>query len=400
MNPSIRALYELAEKPQKHIIGLMSGTSLDGLDIALCRLEGQGEQTKVDLLKFETCDYSKDVKQRLKAISSKPQVSLEEVCLMHTWLGQFHGKLIGEALQSWEIQKEEIDCIASHGQTIYHAPRIQHQQADIPNTTLQIGDADHLATSTGILTISDFRQKHTSAGGEGAPMVSLADRILFTHEDEDRVLLNIGGIANFTWLPSKKNTPEKSVTTDTGTGNTLIDAAMQHYFSEDFDKDSKKARSGKVNNELLDLLKEHEYFEKRFPKTTGPEVFNLRWINSILNESGLSVDKPEDLIATLTRLSAETIVDAILKVPVITKEAVIYVSGGGIHNPLLMEWIQELLAGYEIRNFNEIGFNPDAKEAVLFAVLANEMLSGKGFSVDTENGLKENVNFGKISFPV
>jgi len=231
-------------------------------------------------------------------------------------------------------------------------------------------------------------------------MVSLADRILFTHEDEDRVLLNIGGIANFTWLPSKKNTPEKSVTTDTGTGNTLIDAAMQHYFSEDFDKDSKKARSGKVNNELLDLLKEHEYFEKRFPKTTGPEVFNLRWINSILNESGLSVDKPEDLIATLTRLSAETIVDAILKVPVITKEAVIYVSGGGIHNPLLMEWIQELLAGYEIRNFNEIGFNPDAKEAVLFAVLANEMLSGKGFSVDTENGLKENVNFGKISFPV
>jgi len=400
MNPSIRALYELAEKPQKHIIGLMSGTSLDGLDIALCRLEGQGEHTKVDLLKFETCDYSKDVKQRLKVISSKPQVSLEEVCLMHTWLGQFHGKLIAEALQSWEIQKEEIDCIASHGQTIYHAPRIQHKQADIPNTTLQIGDADHLATTTGILTISDFRQKHTSAGGEGAPMVSLADRILFTHEEENRVLLNIGGIANFTWLPSKKNTSEKSVTTDTGTGNTLIDAAMQHYFSEDFDVDSKKARSGNVNKELLDLLKKHEYFEKGFPKTTGPEVFNLRWINRVLSESGLSVGNPEDLIATLTRFSAETIADAILEVPAITKKAVIYVSGGGIHNPQLMDWIGELLPEFTIQNFNKIGFDPDAKEAVLFAVLANETLSGKGFPVDTENGLKKNVNFGKISFPV
>lgn len=399
MNLSIRNLAGIASKPAKHIIGLMSGTSLDGLDIALCEVRGSGEDTSVELIQFETSPYSHEIKKKLKKISSVTRVSLEQVCLMHTWLGDYHGKLILETLDKWGLEPDEIDCIASHGQTIYHAPFIQHQKKGIPNTTLQIGDGDHIARKTGILTISDFRQKHTAAGGEGAPMVSLVDRILFSHEKENRVLLNIGGIANFTWLPALRKNHQPSITTDTGPGNTIIDAAAQEYFDRDFDKDSKIAKKGTVNHEALGLFKSHPYFGKQMPKTTGPEVFNLDWVNKTLRENLVSISKPEDLVATLTRFSAETIAEAILKMQEIDETAVIYVSGGGIHNPLMMEWSQEIMGGFNIKNFKEIGFDPDAKEAVLFAVLANETLSGSGFAIDECSNGNEPVNFGKISFP-
>lgn len=377
----------------------MSGTSLDGLDIALCEIRGSGKETAIDLLEFETFDYDAETKKRLKKISSISQVSLEEVCLMHTWLGDYHGKLIIQALETWQLSSADIDCIASHGQTIYHAPAIQHKQEGMPDTTLQIGDGDHIARKTGILTISDFRQKHTAAGGEGAPMVSLVDRVLFGHPSEDRILLNIGGIANFTWLPAVESSDKSSVTTDTGPGNTLIDQATQKYFSKDYDKGSLIARKGSVDKNLLSALKEHEYFQKTMPKTTGPEVFNLDWVNETLENYKISKPDPEDLIATLTSFSAETIADSISQFRAKNNSTTVYVSGGGIHNPLLMEWLQELLPEFSIRNFEEIGFNPDAKEAVLFAVLANETLSGSGFRMNTKKNMNEKVNFGKISLP-
>lgn len=399
MNPSIKQLMDISAKPSRKIIGLMSGTSLDGLDIALCEIKGSGGDTTVELLEFETFDYDAETKKRLKKISSVPKVSLDEVCLMHTWLGDYHGKLIRQALETWQLSAADIDCVASHGQTIYHAPAIQHRQEGMPNSTLQIGDGDHIARISGILTISDFRQKHTAAGGEGAPMVSLVDRVLFGHPSEDRILLNIGGIANFTWLPAGDSSDKDSVTTDTGPGNTLIDQATQKYFSNDFDKDSRIARRGTVDQNLLSVLKDHEYFQKTMPKTTGPEVFNLGWIDKTLDEHNIAEPEPADLIATLTRFSAETIADAIAQIQYENNSAIVYVSGGGIHNPLLTEWLQELLPDHPIRNFEEIGFNPDAKEAVLFAVLANETLSGNGFAMDTEQDTKQKVNFGKISFP-
>lgn len=402
MNPSIKRLAEIAEKPERIIIGLMSGTSLDGLDISLCRITGSGKRTSVELTEFTTHTYSADMKKSLETISSKPTVSLEGVCLMHSRLAEVHGEMILEALKKWDYKPEQIDCIASHGQTIYHAPHHQHGQAGVGHTTLQIGDGDHLAMKTGILTISDFRQKHTAAGGEGAPMASLVDSILFGDVKEDRILLNIGGIANFTWLSAtkEKSAPIIPLTTDTGPGNTLIDAAMREYFSRNFDRDSEVAKAGTVDQEVLQILREHDYFYKTMPKTTGPEVFNLDWVQNIIAVSNLSMPKPEDLVATLTRFSAETIAETIQQIPGLSADAVVYASGGGVHNPLLMEWLQELLPGLAIRNFNQIGFDPDAKEAVLFAVLANEMLAGEGFLINPGTEEQKKVNFGKISFPV
>ncbi|MEL7832664.1 anhydro-N-acetylmuramic acid kinase [Fodinibius sp. Rm-B-1B1-1] len=395
MNPSVKKLIETASKESKLIIGLMSGTSLDGLDIALAKVAGSGANTSVELLKFMTKDYQPELKKRLKAISSVPQVSLEKVCLLHSKLAELHAEFILSALDQWDITPNQIDCIASHGQTIYHAPKIQHQQDDMPNTTLQIGDGDHLAHKTGILTISDFRQKHTAAGGEGAPMVSFVDRALYTHKTKDRILLNIGGIANFTYLPSREKSAPV-ITTDTGPGNTLIDASMQSYFSKPFDKDGQIAQSGSVHKLSLEKLKADPYFQKPLPKTTGPEVFNLEWVQQQLDTLETEQLAPKNLVATLTHLSAQTIAESIKKVVPNLTDTTIYVSGGGFHNPALMQGIAESLPGCRIESFAEIGFDPDAKEAVLFAVLANEMLSGEGFLMDTD---KEKINFGKISFP-
>lgn len=399
MNPSIQQLADISRKPVKNIIGLMSGTSLDGLDIALCNIRGSGKDTEVELQEFDTISYSPTIKKRLRAITSVPEASLEEVCLLHSWLGNYHGKLILRTLKKWETDPSGIDCIASHGQTIYHAPKLQHEQEDMPSATLQIIDGDHIALKTGILTVSDFRQKHTAAGGEGAPMVSFVDHLLYTHETKERILLNIGGIANFTYLPPRHSTDHHPVTTDTGPGNTLIDAAVAKHFSKQFDTDGAIAQRGTVHEEALKALKSDFYFQKPIPKTTGPEVFNLRWVNKQFDKAGIEKLPPEDLVATLTRLSAETIAENIKNILSNQQEPTIYISGGGLHNSTLKNWIQEILPHCPIKSFSSLGFNPDAKEAVLFAVLANEMLSGKGFLMDADSAEDQRINFGKISFP-
>jgi anhydro-N-acetylmuramic acid kinase len=267
----------------------------------------------------------------------------------------------------------------------------------MPNSTLQIGDGDHLARKTGILTLSDFRQKHIAAGGEGAPLAGLVDRLLFTHESNDRILLNIGGIANFTLLPGGDR--DQWMTTDTGPGNTLINAAMQKYFDRPYDQDGEVAATGKVYPHLLRKLKSHSYFQKPVPKTTGPEEFSLDWVRQMQESTGTLEIAPQDLVATLTRFSAETIAKAIKTISG-GRLPEVYLSGGGMHNKHLAGWIEEELEGNVLRSFEEIGFNPDAKEAVCFAVLANEALSGEGFIFAPNRHPERRVNLGKVSFPV
>jgi len=396
MNPNIEKLQDIAQKSSRTIIGLMSGTSLDGLDIALCEIRGKGKSTKAELKHFASYSYDPNFKSQLKAITSVPKASLQEVTVLHSYLGNYHGELILKALDKWGVDPSGVDCVASHGQTIYHTPKRQHDRPDMPNATLQIGDGDHIAHKTGIITVSDFRQKHTAAGGEGAPMAAFVDQMLFTHERKERILLNIGGIANFTYLPPCTS-DQKPFTTDTGPGNTLIDNAVQKYFDKDFDKDGRIAKRGKVHTKALRTLKSDPYFQKSIPKTTGPEVFNLDWVEYQLSKAGINNLSADNLVATLTRLTTETIADTIKKTLENDSCSSLYVSGGGVHNPVLIEWLQELLPDFTIDSFENIGFNPDAKEAVIFAILANEMLAGEGFSTDPAS--KNKINFGKISFP-
>ena len=401
MNVNIQKLFTIAQKKTRSIIGLMSGTSLDGLDVAFCKISNSGENTAVELVDFETISYSTEFKDQIRKVFTKKKIVFQDLVLLNEIIGTVHGEMVLECLEKWNITTDEVDVIASHGQTVFHAPKNLHQLEGYPNATLQIGDGDHIAVKTGIITISDFRQKHVAAGGEGAPLAVYGDYFLFGQKDENRIMLNIGGISNFTFLPANRN-PSQIIVTDTGTGNTLIDNFVKMYFLEKaFDKDAEIAKKGTVNQGLLLSLKADDFFKNKFPKSTGQELFSVEYVENALKKSNCKNISIEDLLATLTRFTAETIADAV-KINMINinqdlKEITIYASGGGVHNPLLMQWLTELLP-CKFRNINDLGFSGDAKEAILFAILANETLAGGNSQFDLKNGIPS-VCMGKISMP-
>jgi anhydro-N-acetylmuramic acid kinase len=395
MNKNIKQLYNIASKNKRTIIGLMSGTSLDGLDIALCEIEGFGAETKVEIKEFATLAYEPSFKEKIKRIFSKHEVDLEEVCLLNAWVGAQHAQMINESLKQWNIKKEDVDIIASHGQTIYHAPKILHKKEDYDNATLQIGDGDHIAVKTGIITLSDFRQKHIAAGGEGAPLAVYGDYLIFSKAGENRIMLNMGGIANFTFLHGNLDA-SKMFSTDVGTGNTLMDAVMQKHFPDTyFDEDAAVAFQGNINQVLLAALKENDFFAKGFPKTTGPELFNLTYLQNAQERSNTKELNVYDIMATLCKFSADMIVEAILR-SMYNEPFVIYSTGGGMHNPLLMQHLKAQMPNAIFKTTADVNINPDAKEAVLFAILANEALCGG--ETNFGNGVPS-VSMGKVSFP-
>ncbi|MBC7888748.1 MAG: anhydro-N-acetylmuramic acid kinase [Ferruginibacter sp.] len=400
MNANIDRLFEMGLNPVRLIIGLMSGTSVDGLDIALCSCMGSGTSTAVEIIKFETVAYADDYRQEIKSVFSKRTIDLQKLCLLNGWIAEQHAAIVNDCLKKWQVDPATVDLIASHGQTIYHAPKSLHGLDKFSNATLQIGDGDHLAVKTGIITISDFRQKHIAAGGEGAPLAVYGDYLIFSKKNEHRIMLNIGGIANFTFLPAD---PEGSrvFSTDTGPGNTLMDAYMQQNFSgRYFDDEAAVAVTGNIHEALLDNLKADIFFQKGFPKTTGPELFNLSYLEKGLTAAGIVSLPHEDMMATLNRFSADTIADAIKKCSAQLEEVVIYTSGGGMHNPLLIKNLQEQLPGYTFKTTQSLGINPDAKEAILFAVLANETVAGGKSKVGNGSSDTPFVSMGKISFPL
>ncbi len=399
MSPQIEKLYTIANKPERLIIGLMSGTSLDGLDVALCRFSGNGQHTKVELLRFKTIDYDNAFKEEIKSIFAKKNGGLEKLCLLNPWVGLVHGKMLLTCLKSWNMEPSQIDLIASHGQTIYHAPKIQHGQTVFGNATLQIGDGDHIAVSTGILTISDFRQKHIAAGGEGAPLAAYGDFLIFSKQGESRIMLNIGGIANFTYLPGSLNA-EEVFSTDVGPGNTMMDAFIQKSMPEKcFDENADLAKRGNVNESLLHALKQHSFFDQPFPKTTGPELFNLEYLENANKIAGTSEIRMEDTMATLNRFTSDMIVFALNSDLIKDKNFTVYSSGGGIHNPVLMENIKRQLKNCTFLTTADLGIQPDAKEAVLFATLANECICGSQINYGSGSNGMPTVSMGKISFP-
>lgn len=393
MNANIQKLYDIAQKPSRKIIGLMSGTSLDGLDIAFCEYTGSGLETEVKVLKFKTEDYSEELKNEIRQVFAKETIPFQQLCLLNPYIGNLHGEMINDALKSWGIPNSEIDCIASHGQTVFHSPKILHKLENFPNATLQIGDGDHLAMKTGIITLSDFRQKHCAAGGEGAPLAVYGDYLIFSKKGEDRILLNMGGIANFTFLSGDLD-PEKVFATDTGPGNTMIDAFVQKHYGIPYDKNAEIALTGSVEPTLLKALKKDPFFISPVPKTTGPELFNLAYLEKIGQASGTWDVYGESVLATLCKFTADTILDCLKDCNIQPKK--VFMSGGGMHNPLIVSHLKAGLPETEFLKTDEIGINGDAKEAVLFATLANEALVGG----NVKFGQKvPTVSMGKVSFP-
>ena len=407
MNPHLARLHQLAGQPGRRIIGLMSGTSLDGLDVALCRLEGHGTNTRLTLEHFRTVPYDEDTKSRIRQVFARDSVSLEYLTLLNPWLGRLHARAVLTCLREWHVAPAEVDLIASHGQTIYHAPRHQHQHPDFAiNATLQIGDGDHVAVETGIITLSDFRQKHVAAGGEGAPLAAYGDFLLLSSPVEERLLLNLGGIANFTYLPRAGGDATTAFSTDTGPGNTLLDATVRdHRPSLAYDADGRLALAGRVHAGLLAELLAHPFFAAPLPKTTGPELFGPAYLSAARQRSATESLPLEDLLATLTELSAVGVARAVQQAfagrPTGCEPAplAVYASGGGAHNPALMQALARHLPGTRFATTDELGVPGDAKEAILFAVLANEAVAGTPVAIGAGRQRVPAVSMGKVSFP-
>jgi len=398
MRQHVEQLAAMARKPIRTILGLMSGTSLDGLDVALCTVEGFGMHTRVRVTHFVTMPYDTGFRKEIRRVFAQPAIDFQHLVLLNVVVAERHAALVNEALASWGVLPEAVDLIASHGQTVFHAPRQFHGLPGYPNATLQIGDGDHIARRTGIITVSDFRQKHLAAGGEGAPLALYGDYLLFSRPGEDRFLLNIGGIANFTFLPGDGD-PAKVFATDTGPGNTLLDAATRRFFDQPFDADALLARPGRVDAALLSQLKSHPYFALPYPASTGPEQFDLDWVLAQATPDAQNSDLfAHNLLATLARLTADTVAAGILRVPPTTSNRAVFLSGGGAHNPLLVEHLHHNLSDWAMTGMEALGLSGDAKEAVLFAVLANETVAGQAEPTSRLGGLPL-VGMGKISFP-
>lgn len=373
-------------------VGLMSGTSLDGIDAALVEIKGSGINTKVDLLEFETFKIPSEIKNEIKKACLEDKSSVDLICSLNFKLGNLFADAVIYILNKANIDIEQLDYIASHGQTIYHIPK---DREGLVKSTLQIGEASVIAYKTNTLVISNFRVMDMAANGEGAPLVPYTEYILYSEKEKGIALQNIGGIGNVTVLP-ESNLIDDIFAFDTGPGNMAIDEACNILFGIPYDKDGKIASSGVVNDEMLNELMKMKYIHEKPPKTTGREDFGQRFVEKIIDK--YSELKSEDIVATLTMFTAKSISYNYKKfiIPNNKLEKVI-IAGGGAHNKTLIKFIKEELEGIEVLIQEDLGFSSDAKEAIAFAVLGNETLNNNFSNVPSATGANEKVILGQIT---
>ena len=348
-------------------LGLMSGTSMDGIDAALVEIDN----TKISLIESHSAPLQPALKRRLEGFYSNPLISIQTLGETDIELGQAFAQAALELLRNSQHNPASVSAIGSHGQTIFHAPN------GSPPFTLQIGDPNTIAELTGITTVADFRRRDMAAGGQGAPLVPAFHNKLFRSTKKNRVIINIGGVANITILPKKTDTPCYGF--DTGPGNALMDGWTQQHINQPFDRDGQWARSGRRSQPLLTRLESDPYFRREPPKSTGKEYFNLTWL-----EDRLRGEAPADIQRTLVSLTTKTITDAIENYADDTEE--VYVCGGGAHNELLMEELAARLPCQSTSTTETLGIHPDWVEAVAFAWLAKQCLDNQPANLPTATG--------------
>jgi anhydro-N-acetylmuramic acid kinase len=377
----------------------MSGTSLDGLDIAIVDFFIKSNQIVYELKHFITMSYSDELTTQLFQLMD-PLVPLNHVSSMNMYLGELYAKYIKDALVDSEISYDSIDLISSHGQTIWHEPTVLTQREYARPNTMQIGDISVLAEHSGIPVIGDFRTRDMAAGGQGAPLVPFADQILFQSQANGRVLVNIGGISNMSVLPPV-HFPQEVIAYDTGPGNMIIDAFVKKYSNglQSYDTNGDLAKDGLVHNEWLANLLKNDYFLLPAPKSTGRELFGSNcsdklWLQG--DEFGCSaVDK----IATITMLTAKSLATEIKKYIQSHDLKEVFVSGGGVHNKTLLAYLAELLpAQIDVKTSDEIGISGDAKEAFVFALLGYLGFQKTPNNLPSATGAKKQTVLGKISW--
>lgn len=391
-------LFDLTKKSEKYVIGLMSGTSVDAVDAALVKLVKNGIDTKIDLIGFIEYPIPAEIKEMILNNSAKESASIEDICRLNFIIPQIYKKAVDSLLDKLGFAAEDVDLIGSHGQTIHHLPDKKNVYGFNGASTLQIGDPSVLAKLTGIVTVGDFRTGDIALGGQGAPLVPYFDYIIFRSYTRNRALLNIGGISNFTIL-EKNSMAEDVIAFDTGPGNMLIDLAAKRFFDIPFDSEGEIAAAGKFNEDLFNTLAVKDNFiESPPPKSTGREYYGVTFIEDCFEEfKNLS---GEDWLNTLTHFTAYGIFrnyEKFVAPKIIIDELIL--SGGGAKNKYLLKLLQEKFGEIDLKVIDEIGLSSDAKEAVCFAVLANETISGNPSNMPGATGAKRATILGKICLP-
>ena len=392
----INALKTLIDKSEKLVIGLMSGTSADGIDAALVRIQGEGISTKLQLLALETVPYSASVREEILFVASASNAAMDKVSQLNFCLGELFAEAAFEVAQNAGISMAQVDLIGSHGQTIRHLPIETEFLGKKISSTWQIGEPAVIAKRTGVVTVGDFRPADVAVGGQGAPLVPIFDYIFFRSEKTSRGLLNIGGIANLTILPQSCSV-DQVIAFDTGPGNMLVDYLCQKHYGMPYDENGQIAGSGKVHASMLALLLQDAYFETAPPKSTGREYFGGKVLDRF-EKLGRSFSVPaNDLIATATALTVHSIRQShdrfvMEKTPIDQ----LIVSGGGTGNDTMMNQLREAFNGIEVCTSDEFGIPSDAKEAICFAVLADETICGGCGNVPLATGAKKATVLGKI----
>lgn len=386
-------LARLLSKKTLNVIGIMSGTSLDGLDISLCRISSVKHNYKVRVLHTAYAAYPEVMRKNLMQIVSAESISKNKLMSLEADLGDFYGKKILSFISANNIGK--VDLIGSHGQTIFHADQ-RNAKSKIKNSlTWQIVDGDRIAAITGIPVVSDFRRKDTALGGSGAPLTPVCHYHLFGDKKENRAVLNIGGITNLTYLP-KNGGPKSIRASDCGPGNMLIDQLMQMLYGIRYDASGRTALSGEVSRKLLKRMTLQSWFKKAYPKSLGREQFDHTMVQRIVRTGKKLILSKADIIATVSELTVLAVTKYLENFPLSSK---LIVAGGGVHNNYFMRRLSEMLPESGVISSDELGIDPDYVEAVSFALLAALFIKNDKGNLPAVTGALKPAIVGKLSMP-
>ncbi len=383
-------------KESRLLVGLMTGTSIDAIDAALVEVSGSGAQSRVSLRHFMSTPFPEEVRAEIYRIASGRMITAGELSQLNFLLGTLFSEAVFRLCREAKVELVQIDLIGSHGQTVYHQSEPTLFCGRRVVSTLQIGEPSILAEHTGVTVVADFRPRDMAAGGKGAPLIPYVDYLLFRHPKKGRVLLNIGGIANITAIPAAGR-PHQIKAFDTGPGNMVIDALTRQFTQggKKCDTGGRIARSGKVIQPLLEELLEEPFFRQLPPKTAGREQFGEEFVNRFLSRG--RQHSHEDLICTATELTAVSIAQVVKNhvQPNIHVDQLL-VSGGGAHNEFLLQRLALLLPIIELCSTHQMGIPVEAKEAVGFALLANETFNLTASNVPGATGARHPVILGKM----
>jgi len=382
------------------VLGLMSGTSADGIDVALARISGAPPHLDAKLIGHTSSNFPPALRREILRVAEQHPISAGELSQLNFRLGEVFAEAALAACRKFRVSAKRIALIGSHGQTIFHQGKPVPYLGRPTASTLQIGEPSVIAASTGITTVGDFRPADMALGGQGAPLVPYADYLLYRHEKLGRVSLNLGGIANITVIPASAK-PEQILAFDTGPANMLIDALVSHFTHgrQRFDEEARIAKTGRSLPALLDQMMRDPYLKLAPPKSTGREYYGNAYVKKLLAVGKKRGAKPADLIRAATIFTALSVVDALNRfVLPKTKIHQLIVSGGGAKNPLVIAQLAAALGKIEIIRSSRLGIPEDAKEAFAFALLAYETFHHRPSNLPSATGAHAPAVLGKISY--